>query len=781
MVVVDCRQQQDRKRHAFGAPAVQDVGAEHSRHELVEDGEIEAGVGPDLVGSGTVLGLHHVVSVGLEVPNDEQPYRSGVICDEDASHRAGIVASLLFVNGIIATMTTIDPGARAEELRAAIRYHGRRYHVLDEPEIADVEYDALVRELEALEEQYPDLITPDSPTALVGGPISELFAPVAHRRRLFSLDNAETVDELRAWEDRIVRQVEHVPDGYSCELKVDGLAVSLTYQDGRLTQGATRGDGTTGEDITANLRMIEEIPLELSGGTPPSLLEVRGEVYMPYAAFEALNSRQAEAEERIFINPRNAAAGSVRQKDPRIAGERGLSIWVYQAGIIEGGPELATHGETMDYLASMGLKVNPASKIVPDIEGVAAYVAHAEEARNSHEYQTDGVVVKVDSLAIQDQLGFTARAPRWAIAFKFAPEERTTKLRSIAINVGRTGAATPFAVLEPVFVGGANVTNATLHNEEQVHLKDVRIGDTVVVRRAGDVIPEVVGPVVSLRTGDEVAWSMPSVCPFCSNPIVRPEGEKVARCTGGLQCPSRLREWLFFFAGRSAMDIEGLGYKTIQLLIDEGLISDPADIFFLTPDSFEGFEGWGEISIRNLMTGIEAARDRPIARLVIALGIRHVGPKAAEEFARSFGSIDRLVEAPEEELVSIDGIGPTIATAWREWVGEDENRALLDKLRVGGVRMSDPEPENSQVSDVLNGLTFVVSGTLGSFSREGAQTEITRRGGKVTGSVSKNTTALVVGESPGASKVSKAESLGIPIIDESTFLLVLEQGNEAIG
>lgn len=678
-------------------------------------------------------------------------------------------------------MTTIDPVARAEELRAAIRYHGHRYHVLDEPEIADAEYDALIRELEALEEQHPDLITPDSPTSRVGGSVSELFAPVVHRRRLFSLDNAETVDELRAWEERIVRQIERLPDGYSCELKVDGLAVSLTYENGTLVQGATRGDGTTGEDITANLRMIEAIPLELSGGRLPTLLEVRGEVYLPYAAFEALNNRQAEAGERIFINPRNAAAGSVRQKDPQIAGERGLSIWVYQAGIIEGGPDLATHGETMDYLGSLGLEVNPASKVVPDIDGVAAYVAHAEETRNSHEYQTDGVVVKVDSLAIQDELGFTARAPRWAIAFKFAPEERTTKLRAIAINVGRTGAATPFAVLEPVFVGGANVTNATLHNEEQVHLKDVRVGDTVVVRRAGDVIPEVVGPVVSLRTGEETEWSMPAVCPFCSNPIVRPEGEKVARCTGGLQCPSRLREWLYFFAGRSAMDIEGLGYKTIQLLIDEGLISDPADIFFLAPASFEGFEGWGEISIGNLMAGVEAARDRPIARLIIALGIRHVGPKAAEEFARAFGSIDRLVAASDEELVAIDGIGPTIATAWREWVGEEESRALLDKLRAGGVRMSDPEPEESQVSDVLDGLTFVVSGTLGGFSREGAQSEITRRGGKVTGSVSKNTTALVVGESPGASKISKAEGLGIPIIDEATFLTVLEQGPAALG
>jgi DNA ligase (NAD+) len=677
-------------------------------------------------------------------------------------------------------MTNTDPVRRAEELRAAIAHHGHRYHVLDEPEIADAEYDALVRELEALEEQRPDLIAPDSPTQRVGGAASGLFAPVTHRRRLFSLDNAETKEELRAWEERIVRQTDQRPDGYSCELKVDGLAVSLTYENGMLTQGATRGDGTTGEDITANLRMIDDIPARLVRADLPGLLEVRGEVYMPFAAFEALNDRQAEAGDRIFINPRNAAAGSVRQKDPAIAAERGLSIWIYQAGIVEGGPPFSTHGETMEYLSSVGLKVNPASRVVRDLDAVDLYIREAEETRNDHEYQTDGVVVKVDSLSLQDRLGFTARAPRWAIAYKFAPEERTTKLLGIEINVGRTGAATPYAVLDPVFVGGANVTNATLHNEEQVHLKDLRIGDTVVVRRAGDVIPEVVGPVVSLRTGEEASWSMPADCPFCGNPIVRPEGEKVARCTGGLQCPSRLREWLFFFAGRSGMDIEGLGYKTIQMLIDEGLISDPADIFFLSPAAFEGFEGWGEVSVANLMAGIDDARDRPIARLVIALGIRHVGPKAAEEFARAFRSIDALVAASEEDLLAIDGIGPTIAQAWTEWVGVEENRLLVDKLRRGGVRTEDPSQEFAQSSDLLAGLTFVVSGTLDGFTRDEAQNAVVERGGKVTGSVSKNTSALVTGEAPGASKVSKAESLGVPIVDEARFLEILEHGSDAL-
>ncbi len=678
-------------------------------------------------------------------------------------------------------MSTIDPGVRAEELRAVIRHHAHRYHVLDAPEIADIEYDALIRELEAIEEQHPDLITPDSPTQRVGGPVSELFSPVAHLRRLFSLDNSESAEELKRWEERIVRQIERVPDAYSCELKIDGLAVSLTYEYGVLTRGATRGDGTTGEDITANLRMIEAVPLRLMGDEIPALLEVRGEVYMPFDVFEALNERQTEAGDNLFINPRNAAAGSVRQKDPNLVAERKLSIWVYQAGIVEGGEQLLTHGETMEYLSALGLRVNPEARVVADLDAVLEYVTRAEATRNQHPYQTDGVVVKVNSLADQDQLGFTARAPRWAIAYKFPPEERTTRLRDILVNVGRTGAATPFAVLEPVFVGGANVGMATLHNEEQVRLKDVRIGDTVVVRRAGDVIPEVVGPVVSLRTGDERIWSMPTKCPFCGNPIVRPEGQKVARCTGGLTCPSRLREWLAFFAGRSAMDIDGMGYQTIQLLIDERLIADPADIFFLTPEAFAGFEGWGDVSIANLMAGIDAARDRPIARLITALGIRHVGPKAAEVFARTFRSIGGLSETSEADLVAIEGIGPIIARAWVEWATDPENQRLLSKFREGGVRMEDPESPDIRISDVLAGTTIVVSGTLAEFSRDEAQEAITSRGGKATGSVSKSTTALVVGDTPGASKVTKAEGLGVPIIDEAKFIELLDRGAEALG
>lgn len=669
---------------------------------------------------------------------------------------------------------------RIEELRAQVRYHAHRYYVLDAPEVSDAEYDAMFRELEALEEANPELVADDSPTQRVGSAPSSLFAPVAHLEPMFSLDNAENGGDLDAWEARLVRVLGVEPDGYVCELKIDGLAVTLVYEQGVLVRGATRGDGTTGEDITANLRTIESVPLRLLGN-PPALLEVRGEVYMPAEAFEALNERQLEAGDRLFTNPRNAAAGSVRQKDTRATAARRLAIWVYQMGIIEGGPVFATHTDTMNYLRDLGLRVNPQSAAVPDLDAVKSYVATAEKARHDADYQTDGVVIKVDSLEAQAQLGFTARAPRWAIAYKFPPEEQTTILADIMINVGRTGAATPFAVLEPVFVGGANVGMATLHNEEQVGLKDVRIGDTVVVRRAGDVIPEVVGPVESLRTGKEKKWSMPTTCPFCGNPIVRPEGDKVARCTGGLACPSRLREWLAYFAGRSAMDIEGLGYKTIQMLLDEGLVADPTDIFFLTPDQLADFEGWGEISINNLMQGIEAARDRPLARFLIALGIRHVGPAAAKEFARRYRSIDPLLDAGFDELTAIDGIGPTIASAWVEWAAEIANRELVERFRAGGVRLSDPEPEGGGGSDELAGLAFVITGTLDGMSRDEAKAALEAKGAKVTGSVSGKTTAVIAGATPGGSKMSKAEELGVAVLDQSGFDRLMAEGPEFLA
>ena len=673
-----------------------------------------------------------------------------------------------------------DVETRIDELRSQIREHNHRYYVLDEPVVSDAQFDVLLRELASLEEQHPELITPDSPTRRVGTPVGDQLAPVTHLRPMFSLDNAESREKVEAWEARLERGLGGPASGYVCELKIDGLAVVLTYRDGVLFTGATRGDGTVGEDITANLRTLESIPLRLLGDDIPAVLEVRGEVYMSYSAFDELNRRQVEEGKTLFTNPRNAAAGSVRMKDPTITAGRKLGIWVYQLGLIEGGPEFDRHSETVAYMQSLGLRTNPASQVVVSVQGVYDYLQAAEAGRHDMAYQTDGVVIKVDSLVEQDRLGYTAKAPRWAIAYKFPPEEQVTTLRDIMINIGRTGAATPFAVLEPVFVGGANVGMATLHNEEQVALKDVRIGDQVIVRRAGDVIPEVVGPVVSARTGREKKWAMPTTCPFCGNPIVRPEGEAVARCTGGFACTSRVREWLFHFAGRGGMDIEHMGYKTIDLLLGEGLISDPADIFIFDTSRLLEYEGWGKISVDNLAKAIEAAKDRPVARLLTALGIRHVGGTVARLLTRHFGGLPALMDATEEAVAAIEGIGPKIAAGVVEWSSDPMNRELIEKLGAAGVRLADERADEGAGSELLAGLTFVISGTIEGFTREEAEAAIEQRGGKVTGSVSAKTSALVVGESPGASKTSKAESLGIPLIDGDTFKRLLDMGSSVL-
>lgn len=663
---------------------------------------------------------------------------------------------------------------RAAELRALINYHNHRYHVLDSPEISDIEYDELVRELVALETEHPDLVTDDSPTQRVGGPVDKAFAPVAHRERMFSLDNVVALDELQAWGERLARVLDREPSGFNCELKIDGLAVSLTYRDGVLVQGATRGDGVTGEDVTANVRTIEAVPLRLLG-TPPALMEVRGEIYMPRSAFDALNARQAELGERPYVNPRNTAAGSVRQKDPAMTASRNLSIWMYQIGYVEGGPGFRRHSEQMGWLGELGLRVNPENARVDDLEAVATYIEDALRRRHDHDYEIDGVVVKVDDLAAQRTVGFTAKSPRWATAYKLPPEEKTTVLEDIEVNVGRTGAVTPYAVLQPVFVGGVTVTTATLHNERELQRKDLRVGDTVVVRRAGDVIPEVVAPVLAKRPENASVWHMPKTCPFCGNPIVLPEGEARHRCTGGYECPSRLREYLFHFASRGAMDIEGLGYKTVDLLLRAGLIADPADIFTLEVDDLLGFEGFGEISVNNLLTSIAAARDRPLARLLTALGIRMVGGTVAQTLARHFRSLGRIMDVTEGEISAIEGIGPEIARSVTEWSGEPENRALVDKLRAAGVRTEDPELEDVTIAQTLEGVTVVVTGTLDGYSRDQAKAAVEARGGKVTGSVSRKTTALVAGESPG-SKLAKAQEAGVAIIDEAGFDRLLAEG-----
>jgi DNA ligase (NAD+) len=675
-------------------------------------------------------------------------------------------------------MTSTDVAKRIEELRTQIREHNHRYYILNEPVVSDAQFDKLLRELITLESGHPELVTPDSPTQRVGTPVDGQFKPITHLRPLFSLDNAETREDLEAWEQRMERQLGGPPDGYVCELKIDGLAVVLTYREGVLTTGATRGDGTTGEDITLNLRTVGSIPLRLIGDDVPPVLEVRGEVYMPYEAFDALNERQAAEDKPLFANARNAAAGSVRMKDPSITAERGLEIWIYQLGLIEGGPEFERHSDTLDYMRSLGLRTNP-STVLETVSEVFSFVEEAEKNRHDMDYQTDGVVIKVDSLAAQDSLGYTAKAPRWAIAYKFPPEEQITTLKDIQINIGRTGAATPFAVLDPVFVGGATVGMATLHNEDQIAAKDVRIGDQVVVRRAGDVIPEVVGPVVSARSGKEKKWSMPKKCPFCGNPIVRAEGEAVARCTGGFECPSRVREWLFHFASRGGMDIEHLGYKTIDLLLDKGWITDPADIFTFDTSQLLDVEGWGEISVRNLTESIEAAKDRPVARLLTALGIRHVGGTVARLLVRHFGALPALMAATEEEIAEVEGIGPIIAAGVVEWSSDQANRELVAKLGAAGVRLEE-EVEESETSGLLADATFVVTGTIEGYTREEAEAAIEARGGNATGSVSGKTTALIVGESPGAAKTRRAEELGIPIVDGEMFDRLLQEGLAAL-
>ncbi len=671
----------------------------------------------------------------------------------------------------------MDPAVLIADLIADIRYHDHRYYVLADPELPDGDYDDLRHRLLELEEAHPDLVAADSPSRRIGAPPSDLFAPVTHRERMFSLDNAESPAEVAEWLARAERHLDRSAGSLVCELKIDGLAVSLTYEQGVLTRAATRGDGMTGEDITGNVRTIASVPLRLLGD-PPAYMEVRGEVYLPLDEFDRLNARQAEAGDRLYANARNASAGSVRQKDPAVTASRNLAIWIYQVGYLEGGPALATHFETMEWLRGLGLRVHPGTENVTDVAAVTGYVERVRAERNDLPYQTDGVVIKVNGLAEQAELGSTARAPRWAIAYKFPAEERITRLLGIEINVGRTGAATPFAVLQPVFVGGANVERATLHNEDEVHRKDVRVGDQVVVRRAGDVIPEVVGPVPSRRTGEEKKWSMPSRCPFCEAPIVRPEGEKVARCTRGLACPSRLREWLFHFTARGGMDIEGMGYKTIDLLLSEGLITGPADIFFLQPDALLGFEGWGEISVNNLMKAIETARDRPIGRLLVSLGIRHVGGTVARILAREFGSLEALQDADEDTLAAIEGIGPVIAESVAGWFAEQDNRNLVRRLGEAKVRLSDPDwgqgPEKT-----LQGVRLVLTGGLESMNRNGARAAVEERGGKLVSSVSKKTTALVAGASPG-SKLAKAESLGVRVIDEGTFLRLIEHGPSAL-
>jgi DNA ligase (NAD+) len=688
-----------------------------------------------------------------------------------------------------------DPIARAEELRELIAYHNDRYHRLDDPEITDADYDALVRELRTIEADHPDLVVPDSPTATVGAAPSTLFAEVVHRVPMMSLDNAFSSEELQAWALRLAKQVP-ADTAFVCELKIDGLAISLTYQRGKFVQAATRGDGRTGEDVTANVSTIADIPgrLATTDGPPPEVIEVRGEVYMPISAFEELNRRQAEVGQRLFVNPRNSAAGSLRQKDSSITASRALSFWAYQVGdlqLAEGdtfsgtgdglpGQLASTHEATLEWLDRAGFPVNPERKTVQGLDQALEFCRRWEEHRHELDYEIDGVVIKVDDLALQRQLGFTSRAPRWAIAYKFPPEERATELRDIAVSIGRTGKATPFAVLEPVFVGGSTVSLATLHNEDQVRAKDVRPGDTVVVRKAGDVIPEVVGPVLGPdKRRRRRRWRFPTACPSCGSALVRLPGESDTFCTN-LDCPAQRVQRIAHFASRSAWDIEGLGEQRVQLLVDRGQLGDVADLYSFDAGTFEGLEGFAALSISNLLGAIDESRGRPLSRVLIGLGIRHLGQVGSVALARALGDIDAIVEADESSLAAVDGVGPIIAASVVRWFASEINLSVVDRLRTAGVNLAEPGGGPAEggpdVAQTLTGQSVVVSGTLEGFTREEAEEAVIARGGKSPGSVSKKTLALVVGASPGASKVTRAEQLGIPVVDEAGFVSLLETG-----
>jgi DNA ligase (NAD+) len=669
-----------------------------------------------------------------------------------------------------------DVRARAQELRRLIEYHSHRYYDLDDPEISDAEFDAFMQELRALEEANPGLVTPDSPTQRIGGSVSAAFAEVRHRLPMMSLDNVFSFEELVAWGKRMERYISGDVD-YVCELKIDGIAISLLYEDGHYVRAATRGNGLTGEDVTDNVHTITVVPdrLAVAADRTPEVLEVRGEVYMPLSAFEALNQRQAEAGDRIFANPRNAGAGSLRQKDSGITASRELSFFAYQVGEVVGGPRFRRHSETLGFLAEAGLPVNPEVQRVSTLEEVDSFCRHWLEHRHDLDYEIDGAVIKVDDLAQREELGATSKSPRWAIAYKFPPEQATTTLTDIMVSIGRTGKATPFAMLEPVRVSGSTVRLATLHNEDQVRLKDVRPGDTVFVRKAGDVIPEVVGPVLAKRPPGLRPWTFPDTCPTCGGPLVRVEGESDTFCVN-VDCPAQRDQRIIHFASRGAMDIEGLGEKRVMQLTAAGLLHDAGDIYSLTYEALMGLEGFADLSARNLLDAIERSKSRPLVNLLIGLGIRHLGGRGAEVLASALGHLDRIVEAPEQELAAVDGVGSVTAHSVHEFFGLDRNRELVDKLRRAGVNFEGPQGAAPDRPQTLAGRSVVVTGTLESMSRDAAIEAIKARGGTSPGSVSKKTAYLVAGAEPGAAKVTKAEECGVPIVDETAFLRLLETG-----
>jgi len=677
-----------------------------------------------------------------------------------------------------------EPDAAARERHATlaeeIDRHQFRYHVLDAPEISDGQYDLLIRELNQLEERHPSLRTPDSPSQRVGYAYATQFAPVNHAERMMSLDNAFDDDELTAWADRVERDAGG-PVNYLCELKVDGLAVNLTYERGVLTRAATRGDGRVGEDITPNVRTIRQIPERLAGEAP-ELLEVRGEIYFPVAAFDELNASLVAQEKAPFANPRNAAAGSLRQKDPRITAGRGLRMVVHGLGARRGF-EPVRQSDAYRQLADWGLPISQRWQVVGDRDGVREFIAHFASHRHEVEHEIDGVVVKIDEVSVQRRLGSTSRAPRWAIAYKYPPEEVNTRLLDIKVNVGRTGRVTPYAVLDPVKVAGSTVGFATLHNAGEVARKGVLIGDMVVLRKAGDVIPEVVSPVVDLRTGAEREFVMPTECPECGTELrYEKEGDADIRCPN-LDCPAQLTRKLEYIAGRGVLDIEALGERSAIALVDSGAVQSIGDLFDLDADRLSGVEFFcnqsGELTenAKKLLANLAEAKQRPLWRIIVAFSIRHVGPVAAQALAREFRSIDAIAAASQEQLVDVDGVGPVIAAAAADWFAAPHAQEVVRRWRAAGVRMVE-EAGDDQAPRPLAGVTVVITGSLAGYSRDEAAEAVQSRGGKVSGSVSKKTGFVVVGDSPG-SKYDKAVSLRVPVLDEAGFGVLLEEGTDA--
>ena len=662
---------------------------------------------------------------------------------------------------------------RVHELRKELNHHNYRYFVLDSPVISDAEYDQLMRELKALEEAHPELVTPDSPTQRVGAAPAEGFDTVRHPVPMLSLANAFNSEELQAWYRRVTNLLEGASFDMVCELKIDGLAVALTYENGRFVRGATRGDGYEGQNVTQNLRTVRSIPLTLLRESP-ARLDVRGEVYMPIEDFRRLNDERAAAGEPLFVNPRNSAAGFVRQLDSRGTASRSLDIFIYTVGYSENGFLSDNHWDALEQLKGRGFKINPHNTPCRNLEDVEEFYQHWLEGRDHLPYQTDGVVVKINSFELQQRLGVVGREPRWAVAYKFPAEQAITRLKDIGINVGRTGSLNPFALLEPVNVGGATVKMATLHNEEDIQRKDIRIGDWVVVERAGEVIPQVVGPVVARRTGEERVFSMPTHCPVCGTRAIKPSGEAMHRCPN-TSCPAQFFELLKHFVGKGGMDIEGLGQQWCLAVIEAGLVKDVADLYYLKKEQLLGLERMGEKLATRIMDNIERSKDRPLSRVLFALGILHVGSEMADLLAQHFNSTDELAAATEEKLSAIEGIGPKIAASIAAYFREDGNRKVTEKLRGAGVRFEGESRSQKPQELPLAGLTFCITGTLASMSRSQAEERIKELGGSVSSSITRKTDYLVVGENP-SSKLDNARKLGTKLLSEEELLQMLGRG-----